>query len=456
MDESELVTGRCAACGAGTVCEKHFSRCLEVLRSASLTAADRKAAVRRATEVFLLGLRAVSQDAARVDSRQESSLESELQCVLARIKKVADFPGLVRIEHAKSWLLSHGTRGAVAARQLGKMSSARNTDCHRLASQLLVEIDALGGRMSTADDEDTCSSRGLGQDKSSVDNDSGMEKEKTKLFDLFDMSETKIAFGVQTSAAVTSDAGVQTGSLVDGRDKGPRATGLPSSKHQWADLVDSGSEEEDCALASSAKSLWKSASCVENCNEVCTVQAEGEVKATKKELSLFKSMAKAFVPEPRASCGILQWRPKPRLDLNELELPTPVADGVNDADFRKELLQELKHVEVFAEGVDDLRKTSEKVSEPRCNLGAWSRPLVIPESGLADADFLRLASGLGSSQRQLIPISAVECADDAYEALSRLCEAGLANYVRGEKDPPYEAELRRLAGHFDDGGKKRR
>ena len=113
-------------------------------------------------------------------------------------------------------------------------------------------------------------------------------------------------------------------------------------------------------------------------------------------------------------------------------------------------------MEVFAEGVDDHRKTSEKVSEPRCNLGAWSPPLVIPEPGLADADFLRLASGLGSSQRQLIPICAVECADDAYEALSRLCEAGLANYVRGENDPPYEAELRRLAGHFDDGGRKRR
>ena len=86
------------------------------------------------------------------------------------------------------------------------------------------------------------------------------------------------------------------------------------------------------------------------------------------------------------------------------------------------------------------------------NLGAWNRPLELPAPVVADtdadADFQRMSSGLDSSLHQLIPICAVKCSDDTYDALHRLSAAGFM-CLTGADDPPYEAALRRLACHFD-------
>ena len=86
---------------------------------------------------------------------------------------------------------------------------------------------------------------------------------------------------------------------------------------QWANLVDSGFDVVDFALTCEAEPRRKPVSCTENKGgDVCAVQAVGEIRAlTKKELTFVEAMAKIFIPEPRSRCVILQWKPKPDLEV---------------------------------------------------------------------------------------------------------------------------------------------
>ena len=125
--------------------------CLGSIREAGLTAADRKAAIRRAVELYMLGV-----DALDGGQQTQARAVDELDSVLASLKSAAKLTGNVTIEDAKRWLRSHGPRGIAAASQLGKLSKRRNGDCHPLARQLIAEVSLIARTAGSEDEAGDC------------------------------------------------------------------------------------------------------------------------------------------------------------------------------------------------------------------------------------------------------------------------------------------------------------
>jgi hypothetical protein len=80
--------------------------------------------------------------------RDTASADGDLELVLARIKIAAKMPGIVKVENGKTWLRQHGERGAKAASLLSKLSGGRNLQCHKVAAQLIAEVDLIAADSS--------------------------------------------------------------------------------------------------------------------------------------------------------------------------------------------------------------------------------------------------------------------------------------------------------------------
>ena len=80
---------------------------------------------------------------AEAEVRVGMDAASDLEWVLAEVKKRSGASGRVTVTAAKKWLRGFGARGTKAASQLGKLSKLRNSSCHPLAQQLVEEVKQL-------------------------------------------------------------------------------------------------------------------------------------------------------------------------------------------------------------------------------------------------------------------------------------------------------------------------
>jgi len=120
-----------------------MASCHEVLcaiAKADLASADRKAAVRRAVEVALLG--AVALDRGGTDAgEQKQDVHDYYEHVLTGISRLAGRTKTMKVEEAKTWIRGHEDAEALKlATRLGKLSQRRNGRIHQ--DWLLLEAVA--------------------------------------------------------------------------------------------------------------------------------------------------------------------------------------------------------------------------------------------------------------------------------------------------------------------------
>ena len=124
--------------GANCVGDSLILGALKAIALSGLPSGERKAAARRAVELHMLGHAALGEV-----SPAGLGAENELEAVLARVKEEGALPGRIKVEDGKAWLRGFGPRGDAAASMLGKLSSARNRQCHHIGAQLLSEVAML-------------------------------------------------------------------------------------------------------------------------------------------------------------------------------------------------------------------------------------------------------------------------------------------------------------------------
>ena len=111
--------------------EDHLATALRALGGArELSASERKAGVRRAVEVHILGPVALGVQDGSGGAPTPLDPRDAFEAAITAVTVAADGAVSHDVRAAKAWLKEQGPDGLLAAGMLGKLSSSRNTVCH--------------------------------------------------------------------------------------------------------------------------------------------------------------------------------------------------------------------------------------------------------------------------------------------------------------------------------------